>query len=371
MNEIAFNQRACVMKLKNVFSQKNVTPPIWLMRQAGRYLPEYREIRKNYDDFLSFCYTPHDACTVTLQPIERFDLDAAIIFSDILVIPDALNQKVTFEKDHGPRLSAFSDIKINRAYDDHWLQHLTPVYDAIAQTRSQLNSDKSLIGFCGTPWTLACYMLEEGKSTDFQHILNYEKNRRENFTQLIDALTHCVTQHALKQIQAGCDVIQLFDSWAIKAPKYNVHNNHTHKKVDTWDQYLVEPILKVIETLHKHHPDVLVVYYSRCSEGLYDRFINARKHQPSKHFGLGIWHEVSLSNIQQKISYENPIALQGNLSPEILEKGGEEMFQTAARIVENMKNSPFIFNLGHGVLKSTPPDHVAKLVQCIRSTSQR
>lgn len=357
------------MKLADVLLRKHNTPPIWLMRQAGRYLPEYRAIRQNYDDFLSFCYAPQDASTVTLHPIQRFDLDAAIIFSDILVIPDALGQRVFFEKDHGPKLTNFSKINLDQAHTNNWIKKLAPVYDAIHITRSKLDSNKSLIGFAGTPWTLACYMLEEGKSTNFNTILNYQHNDRYAFMHFIDVLTHCVTQHIRQQIEAGCDVIQLFDSWAIKAPYEYFTEKQKNKTgfMDTQEAYILNPIQKIINTLHKEYPNVLIIYYSRCPEQLYMRMIET--HKPMGPFGLSVWHEVSLTHIKSALKNNTTTILQGNLSPHVLEQGGDPLYHEAKNIVESMQNHPFIFNLGHGILKTTPPEHVANLVSYIRSLS--
>ncbi|MBX9976654.1 MAG: uroporphyrinogen decarboxylase, partial [Alphaproteobacteria bacterium] len=205
------------MMIRNLFLKKNPSrTPMWFMRQAGRYLPEYMAIRRHFDDFIQFCYTPEMAAEVTLQPMRRFDLDAAIIFSDILVIPDALGQKVTFQKDHGPVLGEYSLSTFLKKTPDHITHHLGKVYDAIALTRSKLEKDKELFGFSGTPWTLACYMVEEGKSQYFHQIIHYSADA--DFKTLLTLLTETIALHLINQIEAGADMIQVVVSWAIKVP---------------------------------------------------------------------------------------------------------------------------------------------------------
>lgn len=330
--------------------------PIWFMRQAGRYLPEYMEIRKNYPDFLHFCYTPKDACEVTLQPLRRFDLDAAIIFSDILVIPDALGQKVTFEKNHGPVLVPFNFKAYQEKSWDSIQNYLSPVYEAITLTRGALPSDKALFGFAGTPWTLSCYMLNEGKSDNFHGILNYVTipHLRPILDQLLDLLTNHVAHHLIAQAKAGCDVLQLFDSWAIKAP----HND--------WDGYLIQPFLKIAEKIHQYDPKIPLVYYSRCPMDLYDDVLNAMKGYTGGPVALGVWQGEDISTLRQKA---DGIPLQGNLDPELLLKGGDSMIQNSLEICDAMKDYPFVFNLGHGIIKETSPDNVTKLIQSLRSIS--
>lgn len=328
--------------------------PLWFMRQAGRYLPEYMEIRKNYPDFLEFCYTPKDACEVTLQPLRRFDLDAAIIFSDILVIPDALGQRVTFEKNHGPVLSSF-DFKIyeQKSWNDIE-KYLSPVYEAIALTRASLSVDKALFGFAGTPWTLACYMLNEGKSEDFQGILNYVNvhSLRPILSNLVDLLTDYVAHHLIEQAKAGCDCLQIFDSWAIKAP------------VNDWDEYLIQPFLRIAEKVHDFDPTIPLVYYSRCPMALYEKVLDGMKAYVHGPVSLGVWQGEEIAKVR---SLAKGIPLQGNLDPSLLLTGGNPMIQKSLETCEAMKDYPFVFNLGHGIIKETPIDHVTQLIHTLRS----
>ncbi len=335
--------------------------PLWFMRQAGRYLPEYRKIRSCFDDFIQFCYSPRQVTEVTLQPLHRFDVDAAIIFSDILVIPDALGQKVSFQENHGPVLAPYDLSRLMNKTEIQITAHLENVYEAIALTRSQLHGDKALFGFAGTPWTLACYMMEEGKSEHFSGVLN--ECTTEDFKILLDLLTRTVALHLKNQIQAGATVLQLFDSWAIKVPK------------GMEKEYLIDPFIRIAKEVHKDYPLIPLVYYGRCDKYVYiqmaehmekssDGLLSCGEATPQRPpMGLGLWQGVSLSELRDSTN----LPLQGNLDPELLLGGGEKMERAARIICESMQNRPFIFNLGHGVIKDTPPEHVARLVDVVRS----
>jgi len=323
--------------------------PIWMMRQAGRYLPEYMEIRKHHPDFIEFCYNVDAAVEVTLQPIERFDFDAAIIFSDILVIPHALGQKVAFAKNHGPVLEPFRLKHIHDFKEEQLKENLSSVYEIIQKTRKKLSPRKALYGFSGSPWTLSCYMIEEGKSTDFKQILKF--SRSFEYRELLKTLTHAVCVHLSEQIKAGANVVQVFDSWAMIAPE------------EYRDDFLIQPFLEIVRYLDTHHPGIPVVYYGRCSKDIYQKIsCTVQENLPQATVALGIWQGMDL----QEIVNETDLPLQGNLDPEILIRGGRELDIHVDRILEITADHPHIFNLGHGIDKSTPIEHVHQMVNRVR-----
>ena len=229
------------------------TPPVWLMRQAGRYLPEYRAVRATTKSFLEFCYTPDKAVEVTLQPIRRFDFDAAIIFSDILVVPHALGQKVWFEEGEGPRLEPLTDpVQFGQLSRARVGEFLKPVYEAIRQTRAALAKDKALLGFAGAPFTLACYMIEGAGSRDFLKVKRWAYSHPESFGLLIDLLVDSVVDHLVNQIEAGADAVQLFDSWAGVLPE---------EQLFRWS---LEPMVRIAKGVRARHPNVPVIAFPRA-----------------------------------------------------------------------------------------------------------
>ncbi len=334
---------------ETLLGKKTARLPLWFMRQAGRYLPEYQAIRHNFSDFMAFCYSPKEATEVTLQPITRFDLDAAIIFSDILVIPDALGQRVSFKKNHGPVLEKYKIKNYVDVDDDSFSIDLAPVYEAISQTRAKLSKDKALFGFAGTPWTLACYMIEEGKSEHFSKIINHCSDK--DFDVLLDLLTHKVTLHLKNQIKAGADVVQLFDSWAIKAP------------AEDRERLLINPFIKIAKAIHQDFPSTPIVYYSRGEASLSVAIARAvEEHLPDVPIALGLWQGVDFADITPHTT----LPLQGNLDPELLLQGDEAMEIAAKKICSHMAERPFVFNLGHGIIKETPPENLTRLIRCVR-----
>ena len=241
--------------------EKFLNPPTWIMRQAGRYLPEYREIRSNAKNFLELCYTPKLASEVTLQPISRFDFDAAIIFSDILVIPDALGVKVEFVKNEGPKLKKIStDSDLKNLRTQNIKSHLKPVFEAIAQVKSKLDSSKALIGFSGSPWTLACYMIEGGGSKNFELTRKTAIHDEKFFGRLIEILTESVITYLSHQIIAGADVVKLFDSWAGVLPPSQLR------------KWVIEPTKKIVSEIKKLHPEIPVICFPRGIGMTYKEF---------------------------------------------------------------------------------------------------
>ncbi|CAO4844035.1 MAG: Uroporphyrinogen decarboxylase [Holosporales bacterium] len=316
--------------------------PIWLMRQAGRYLEEYRQIRSQYPDFMDFCFSPEVVKTVTLQPIDRFDFDAAIIFSDILTIPHAMGQTVHFETGEGPKLIPFN----NTFLVPPRLEILDKVYDGIRLTREALNQDKSLIGFSGTPWTLAAYMIHQEKIGDGVRLLQ-SLNNFDALEDLMNVLIENVTQHLLNQIQAGCDVVQIFDSWAGLCP------------VEQTNSLLKKPIEAILKCLHEKAPQAPVIYYGRHRCDIYAT-LDVPLGMP---LVLGVDQE---SNLDALTLLRRP--LQGNLDPDILIEGGLRLEMAIEKILEQTHDIPHIFNLGHGIKPQTPIENVQKMIAMVRRT---
>lgn len=332
-----------------VLEGKAVAPaPVWLMRQAGRYLPEYQATRKKAGSFWTMCMTPELAVEVTLQPIRRFDLDAAILFSDILVIPHALGQGVRFEEGHGPILDAFGGVDRLVRSEQEWRAKLSPVYQAMAETRAALPGGKALIGFAGAPWTLAAYMLE-GKGSSDQKAAKLAAYRGPvSFLKLVDILVEAVAWHLLRQFEAGADVVQLFDSWAGGLPE---------SAFRTW---VVEPNRRVVEIVRKAKPDAKIIGFPRAAtETGYLAY--------AKTVGVDAVSIDTAASMQWAASnIAGPIGVQGNLDPIALIAGGSALDRAVDEILGATKGKPFIFNLGHGILPETPPDHVGLMVKRIR-----
>ena len=335
--------------LLTVLERKAVRPPpVWLMRQAGRYLPEYQATRRKAGSFWTMCMTPELAVEVTLQPIRRFDLDAAIIFSDILVVPFALGQAVRFEEGHGPILDPFGGAQRLIRDQQEWRVRLDPVYQAIGEARAALASGKALIGFAGAPWTLAAYMLE-GKGSPDQRAAKLAAYRDpESFTILIDSLVEAVAWHLLRQFEAGADVVQLFDSWAGGLPE---------SAFKTW---VVEPNRRVVGIVRKSRPNAKIIGFPRAAtETGYLDYVRSTGVD-----GLSIDTAASMPWAVAHLAQQ--VALQGNLDPIALIAGGSALDRAVDEILAVTEGKPFIFNLGHGILPETPPENVARLVNRIR-----
>ena len=328
-------------------------PPFWLMRQAGRYLPEYRALRGRAGGFLDLCYTPELAAEATLQPIRRFGMDAAILFSDILLVPQAMGQKLWFEAGEGP---ALSPIRTRSAAaelaPDGVVQRLQPVYRAAALVAEALSPETALIGFAGAPWTVATYMVEGRSSRDFPHIKEWALGDPAGFAVLIDRLIEGTCAHLAAQIEAGAEVVQLFDTWAGIVP------------AEQFDRLVIEPTRRIIERLHRNHPGTPIIGFPRgigSRDGvLYRRYFSATG-VTALSIDPAVTPEVAAETLQ-------PLgAIQGNLDPALLVAGGAALDAAVTRILTALRGGPFIFNLGHGVLPETPPEHVARLAALIRN----
>ncbi len=325
-------------------------PPVWLMRQAGRYLPEYREMRRGVRGFLDMCYTPDLAVEVTLQPIRRYGFDAAILFSDILVVPDALGAEVRFVEGEGPQLTPLgSDRDVAKLGFHSFDEHLSPVFETLRRLRVELPPEVTLIGFSGAPWTLAAYMVEGGGSKEWLAPRRMARQQPELFAALVDLLTEAITRYLSAQVEAGAEVLQLFDSWAGVLPEPELR------------RWCIEPTKRIVETLRARHPEVPIIAFPRGVGAAYETFAA----EVPVH-GVSLDTTVSV-NWAARTLRSSGLCLQGNLDPMALLADGPTLIAEAQRIVRAYGERPFIFNLGHGVTQETPPESVGRLVGYLKS----
>jgi uroporphyrinogen decarboxylase len=327
------------------------TPPIWLMRQAGRYLPEYREIRSKTSNFLEFCYTPELAVEATLQPIRRFEFDASILFSDILVMPHGLGQHVWFETGEGPRLETHASVRALSALlsTERMVEFLQPVYTAAKLIREALPPSVTFIGFSGAPWTLACYMLEGKGSRDYPKLRHAAYTQPDDFTALIHTLEAAIIAHCSAQIDAGAQVIQLFDSWAGACP---------HALIET---AIIQPTARIVAALQARYPHVPVIAFPKGLGHMAKRYLAAVNAQ-----GFSVDYTTDLCEIRTQVGVH--VALQGNLDPELLASASPAQVKASVRAMcDTMKDSPYIMNLGHGIVPHTPIANVEALIEAVRS----
>jgi uroporphyrinogen decarboxylase len=326
-------------------------PPLWLMRQAGRYLPEYRALRQKIGNFLDLCLDPKLASEVTLQPIRRFGFDAAILFSDILVVPYALGQSVAFTAADGPRLDAIGDAeglrKLRRELD-HAL--LAPVYETIAKVRSDLPADVTLLGFCGAPWTLATYMIAGAGTPEQIPAREFSYRAPELLVELLDILVDASASYLIRQFEAGVDAVQIFDTWAGVLPD------------DEFERCCVTPCARIIAAVRAQIPAAKFIGFPRGAGARLKRYIETVSVD-----AVGLDWTIDLAFARDELQRRKPV--QGNLDPVALLVGGGSLDRSVDRILENFKAGPFIFNLGHGVLPDTPVAHVEQLVARIRASA--
>ncbi|HMA14648.1 MAG TPA: uroporphyrinogen decarboxylase [Kiloniellaceae bacterium] len=329
------------------------TPPIWLMRQAGRYLPEYRAVRAQAKGFLDLCFTPDMAVEVTLQPIRRYGFDAAILFSDILVVPHALGQKVWFEEGSGPRLEALEGpADLERLSRAGLHEALAPVYETVRRLSRELPAETTLIGFAGAPWTVASYMLEGGSSRDFAAGKRWAYGAPEALQRLIDLLVEATGDYLVAQIDAGAEAVQIFDSWAGVWPEAQLR------------RWCLEPSAALVARLKRERPGVPVIVFPRGAGVLYRAYAETCGAD-----ALGLDTTVPLAWAREVL--QPKACLQGNLDPLALVAGGEGLWRATEDILEQLARGPFVFNLGHGIVPETPPEHVALLVDQVRGWPER
>jgi uroporphyrinogen decarboxylase len=332
--------------LEVLSGRRTPRPPIWIMRQAGRYLPEYRELRTRAKNFLDFCYRPELAAEATLQPIRRYGFDGSILFSDILVVPDALGQKVSFAEGEGPRLEPL-DGRMGVLKDEIDLERLAPVFETIERVRTALPASTTFLGFCGAPWTVASYMIA-GKGTPELAPSRLAAYRDPVFMQrLIDLLVESSTRYLLRQFAAGVDAVQIFESFAGALT------------ADGYRRWSIEPVSRIIAGVRAARPDAKIIFFARNSGSGH---ILAARDTGADAVGLdwSVDEEWARDNVQSI----RPV--QGHLDPLLLVAGGEALDRRVDRIVDVFSAGPHIFNLGHGIVPETPPEHVERLVRRVR-----
>ncbi len=338
--------------LKTLSGQGEKRRPVWFMRQAGRYLPEYRETRARAGSFLDLCYAPALAEEVTLQPLRRFELDAAILFADILLVPDALGQHVAFKEGEGPVLDPVRDDDgVGQLSMDRLHAHLEPVYETVDRLSSSLPADVTLIGFCGAPWTVATYMIEGGTSRDRREtkLAAWAAWQNENhwFNRLMELLIESSAAYLIRQVQAGAEVLQIFDTWASDLPE------------PLFEAFCIDPICGVVGKVREAYPDIPVIGFPRGGGAFAGRF--CERIAPD---GFGCDWGANLPAIRGDLGPEQ--VLQGNLDPLCLFHGGEGLDREVARIVRQTVAERHIFNLGHGILPETPIAHVERMLTQLR-----
>ena len=323
--------------------------PLWMMRQAGRYLEEYRALRAKVPSFLEFCYTPELAVEVTLQPIRRFQFDAAILFSDILVVPDAFGQKVGFATGEGPQLEAISDrAGLDRLAGSIDLDHLAPVFETVRLLKRALPAEVPLIGFCGAPWTVATYMVAGHGTPDQAPARSLAYRDPDLFQSLIDRLVDGSIAYLIEQVKAGVDVVQIFESWASVLP------------ARSFERWSLEPIRRIVTALRAFKPDVRIMVFPRTS--------SAPAIEAVASLGVnGLSLDTPVDMRWAAATLPRTIAVQGNLDPLALIAGGQALSNAVSEIKQATAGRPAIFNLGHGIQQHTPVSHVERLVELVRA----
>ena len=335
-------------KVLDVLNGKTVTPPpIWLMRQAGRYLPEYRETRQKAGSFLDHCYSPEFATEVTLQPIRRYGFDAAILFSDILVIPDALHRNVTFTEGHGPRMDPIDADGIAKLSPEGVMDHLKPVIETVARLRAELPAETTLLGFCGAPWTVATYMIAGHGTPDQAPARLFAYRYPEAFKRLLDFLAEVSADYLVAQIDAGADAVQIFDSWAGVLGEAE------------FEAFAVRPVRRIIDLVKSRRPNAKVIAFAKGAGILLRTY-----RQDTNADAIGLDWSVPLS-FAAELQKDGPV--QGNLDPMRVVAGGAPLREGIDAILQALGNGPLIFNLGHGITPQADPQHVTELVAQVRS----
>lgn len=323
-------------------------PPIWLMRQAGRYLPEYRATREQAGGFLDLCYSPRLAAEVTLQPIRRYGFDAAILFADILIVPDALGQSVRFEVGEGPRLDPITTEKeLARLRPDATGKKFAIICETVQRLRQDLPAETALIGFCGAPWTVATYMVGGQGSPDQADARSWAYRDPDGFQKLIDMLVEVSVDYLSGQVKAGADALQIFDSWAGSLPD------------NEFARWVIDPTRAMVEALKARHPEIPIIGFPRGAGASTAEFVTAT--------GVdGVSCDTAMPLCAMRELAELDVAVQGNLDPLLLVAGGEALDRRVDEILAAMKGRRHIFNLGHGITPPTPPENVARLVERVR-----
>ena len=338
------------MRFIETLSGKRLNPPpIWIMRQAGRYLPEYRAIRQTEPDFISFCLSPEKACEVTIQPIRRYQFDASIIFSDILLIPWAMNRNVRFVTGVGPKLDILSSLKDIEVFANKDLSgKYKPVGEVVRLARQALPAKTALIGFSGAPWTLMTYLFEGGSSRDFANTKSFLWQKSDETIEIIKILTEKVAEFLIVQANQGVNALMLFDSWASAVP-------------EAWrNDIIYKPHQRLIEILRRNNINLPFISFPK---GIGEGLINYANEVETNCIAIDQNTDPLWANNALPVN----MAIQGNLDPLCLVSGGQKMKDEINRIIDCFGDRPHIFNLGHGVVPQTPPEHVQDLIDFVRT----
>jgi uroporphyrinogen decarboxylase len=323
-------------------------PPVWMMRQAGRYLPEYRALREKAGEFLNLIFTPEYAAEVTLQPIRRFGFDAAILFSDILVVPHALGQAVRFAAGEGPRLEPLADGQALKRLSGEVDQNmLAPIYETVALVKAKLDGGTALLGFCGAPWTVASYMVAGQGTPDQAPARLFAYREPEAFAGLIDVLVEASAAYLVRQLQAGADAVQIFDTWAGVLPP------------EEFARWCIAPTRRIVAKVRAAVPGAKVIGFPRGAGAQLARYV---EEIPLDAVGLD-W-SVDRGFVRDRV--QSRVAVQGNLDPLVLVAGGAALDRAVDAVMEAFAGRPFIFNLGHGIVPQTPIAHVERMLARVR-----
>jgi uroporphyrinogen decarboxylase len=324
------------------------TPPLWLMRQAGRYLPEYRKVRAQAGSFLDLCYTPELAAEVTLQPVRRFGFDAAIIFSDILVVPNALGQHVEFLEGEGPKLNPVTSAEdLAMLSAEKAASRFNLVYEAIETVTAALGGQTPLIGFCGAPWTVATYMVGGSGSPDQRGAKLLAYRDPQTFDALLALLVEASSTYLIGQVNAGARALQIFDSWAGSLSD------------EDFTRFVIRPTAEIVKRVTSVHPGVPVIGFPRGNSSQYENYAAGT--------GIGALGCDTAAPLDLMARMQNILPVQGNLDPLLLLAGGDVMERRVKTILSLLSQKPFVFNLGHGILPDTPLENVQRLVSLVRS----
>ncbi len=334
-------------KIMRVLSGETLTPPpLWLMRQAGRYLPEYRETRAKAGSFLDLCYTPDHAVEVTMQPIRRYGFDAAILFSDILVIPDALKRNVRFTEGHGPQMDPIDEAGILALKPDGVIAYLEPVMETVRRLRRDLPDETTLLGFCGAPWTVATYMIAGHGTPDQAPARLFAYRHPKAFEHLLMLLADISADYLVAQIDAGADAVQIFDSWAGVLGERE------------FDAFAVAPVARMIASVKARRPHARIIAFAKGAGYLLKNY-----RQKTGADAIGLDWSVPMA-FARELQKDGPV--QGNLDPMRVVAGGKALEDGIDDILQQLGNGPLIFNLGHGITPQADPANVSALVERVR-----
>ncbi|MDL2406449.1 uroporphyrinogen decarboxylase [Rhizobium calliandrae] len=334
-------------KIMRVLSGETLTPPpLWLMRQAGRYLPEYRETRTRAGSFLELCYTPEYAVEVTLQPIRRYGFDAAILFSDILVIPDALKRNVRYTEGHGPEMDPIDETGIRALNGEGVVEYLAPVMETVRRLRGELPEETTLLGFCGAPWTVATYMIAGHGTSDQAPARLFAYRHPKAFEHLLMLLADISADYLLAQIDAGADAVQIFDSWAGVLGETE------------FEAFAVKPVARIIASIKARRPQARIIAFAKGAGYLLKTY-----RQKTGADAIGLDWSVPLA-FARELQQDGPV--QGNLDPMRVVAGGKALSDGIDNILQQLGHGPLIFNLGHGITPQADPSNVAALVERVR-----